>query len=102
MYMYICPQGILERLKRSPDNVDIGWIYVDLVSIKDALISLTNKWMHVYATYLEKKVRSDAFESYMSFALYCFNTINHTCTCTRTIQFVHVIIKNLKCTVYCT
>ena len=87
MYMYICPQGILERLKRSPDNVDIGWIYVDQISIKDALISLTNKWMHVYATYLEKKVRSDAFKSYTSFALYSTVLILRllltiTCTCT--------------------
>jgi dynein heavy chain len=49
-------QGILERLNNYMDTVDIGWICVDQRSVKHSLISLNNKWMHVYSNYLEKKI----------------------------------------------
>ncbi len=49
-------QGILERLAKSPDSVDVGWIRVDQLPAKDTLTTFANKWIFVYTNYLEKKV----------------------------------------------
>ena len=36
--------------------MEVGWIKVDQLAIKDSLVSLANKWIYIYTNYLQKKV----------------------------------------------
>ena len=51
-------QGILQRLEITREQTDVGWVCVDQRPARATLTSLVNKWTHVYASYLESRVRS--------------------------------------------
>ena len=49
-------QGIQNRLSVVNDYTEVGWVCVDQRPVKEALFSLANKWKHIYASYLIKRV----------------------------------------------
>ena len=64
MYMYTthihkthCVQGIGERLVRTEEECNVGWLSVDQCPVKDTLTALLSKWKAAYTGYLERQVR---------------------------------------------
>ena len=52
-------QGITERLSRTEDDCDVGWLTVNQRPVKDTLNTLVSKWKAVYAGYLERQVKGE-------------------------------------------
>lgn len=54
--MLHCTQGISERLSRTEEDCNVGWLTANQRPIKDTLNTLVSKWKAVYAGYLERQV----------------------------------------------
>jgi hypothetical protein len=52
---------VLDRLSNIEDVASVGWIQVDQRPAKQALTALAEKWKHIYASHLERQVKTKTF-----------------------------------------